>query len=104
MTQRRPSGVLVQPRLHLEVKLANEVAEWLQIGPAGPSPLVGSPRDGSLLWVWWETDTLKICLLPSLELQGEGIGSELGRCCPRVVTPVCSLFKQAISYWNMVRK
>lgn len=23
--------------LHLEVKLANEVAEWLQIGPAGPS-------------------------------------------------------------------
>lgn len=23
--------------LHLEVKLANEVAEWLQIEPAGPS-------------------------------------------------------------------
>jgi hypothetical protein len=23
--------------LHLEVKLANEVAEWLQIGSAGPS-------------------------------------------------------------------
>lgn len=53
--------------LHLEVKLANEVAEWLQIGPSyGGKPQRLSP------------ETAHCCgrgrkVGPSFQLQGEGI-------------------------------
>lgn len=39
------------------------------------------PGDSAWLWVWRETDTLRICL----SSRGRASG-ELGKCCPRALT------------------
>lgn len=62
------------------------------------------PGDSAWLWMWRETDTLRICLLgthPPLSSRGRASG-ELGRCCPRALTQ--NKKPQAISTRNMVRR